>query len=245
MNNGIKIKTLSIRKWPSLGIEVRNEEWTAISTGISKPLKTRSMYSLDNGIYLGSADHNGFFRMFKRFGITKFEKTKPDHTIATIGFSNKNDKWYGWSHRAIAGFDVGHKIKQGDIGYNEFYKKYNKNKIETKEEAKDMAVIFSLDVSHTIKDHKNLIFEIYKKNSKKLLIENDLTGVNNFDISYEKAMNSGLNNAKYPRGLDGDNDQFNDSEIEEEDKEKLEYSNNRHKYIKELIQNNLKKFGVI
>ena len=35
-----------------------------------------------------------------------------------VGFSPKDDKWYGWSHRAIFGFKVGSKCKKGDCHYN-------------------------------------------------------------------------------------------------------------------------------
>ena len=35
-----------------------------------------------------------------------------------IGFCEKAQKWYGWSHRAIYGFGIGGKIKKGSIGYH-------------------------------------------------------------------------------------------------------------------------------
>ncbi len=34
-----------------------------------------------------------------------------------IGFSPKDNKWYGWSHRAIYGFEVGSTCKKGDCHY--------------------------------------------------------------------------------------------------------------------------------
>jgi len=33
------------------------------------------------------------------------------------GFSPKDNKWYGWSHRAIFGFEVGSTCKKGDCHY--------------------------------------------------------------------------------------------------------------------------------
>jgi hypothetical protein len=33
-----------------------------------------------------------------------------DRTVCTIGFSDKEQKWYGWSHRAICGFGIGDKV---------------------------------------------------------------------------------------------------------------------------------------
>ena len=35
----------------------------------------------------------------------------------SIGWSEKDQKWYGWSHRAIFGFTIGSKVKKGDCGY--------------------------------------------------------------------------------------------------------------------------------
>jgi len=34
-----------------------------------------------------------------------------------VGYSPKNKKWYGWSHRAIYGFKIGSTCKKGDCHY--------------------------------------------------------------------------------------------------------------------------------
>ena len=34
-----------------------------------------------------------------------------------VGFSPKNNKWYGWSHRAIFGFEIGSTCVKGDCHY--------------------------------------------------------------------------------------------------------------------------------
>ena len=34
-----------------------------------------------------------------------------------VGFSPKDNKWYGWSHRAIYGFGIGSECKKGDCHY--------------------------------------------------------------------------------------------------------------------------------
>ena len=34
-----------------------------------------------------------------------------------VGFSPKDGKWYGWSHRAIYGFEIGSTCKEGDCHY--------------------------------------------------------------------------------------------------------------------------------
>lgn len=43
------------------------------------------------------------------------QKSKPSHSACSIGFSEKEQKWYGWSHRAIHGFGIGDVVKEGDI----------------------------------------------------------------------------------------------------------------------------------
>lgn len=52
----------------------------------------------------------------KKRGIAP-EKISPDHNVCSIGFSETEQKWYGWSHRAIHGFGIGAEVKPGDIAY--------------------------------------------------------------------------------------------------------------------------------
>lgn len=52
---------------------------------------------------------------FKKHGICP-QRAQADHNTCSIGFSEKEQKWYGWSHRAIHGFEIGHKCKKGDCG---------------------------------------------------------------------------------------------------------------------------------
>lgn len=35
----------------------------------------------------------------------------------SLGFNPKEQKWYGWSHRAVFGFGIGSKCKKGDCGF--------------------------------------------------------------------------------------------------------------------------------
>jgi len=39
-----------------------------------------------------------------------------EHTV-NIGLNPEEQKWYGWSHRAIYGFGLGSKVKKGDCAY--------------------------------------------------------------------------------------------------------------------------------
>ena len=51
--------------------------------------------------------------------------TIPKRNVCSIGFSAREQKWYGWSHRAIFGFGVGAIAKEGDCvcssGWTEEY----------------------------------------------------------------------------------------------------------------------------
>lgn len=64
------------------------------------------------GVYVGNSD---FVKILADKQISP-EKAQPSHEVCSIGFSNKDQKWYGWSHRAMYGFEVGHKCKKGDCG---------------------------------------------------------------------------------------------------------------------------------
>ena len=66
------------------------------------------------GLYIGDPDRAKFLCV-KR-GIVPEYKTK-DSNICSIGFCKKEQKWYGWSHRAIYGFGIGSKIKRGDCAW--------------------------------------------------------------------------------------------------------------------------------
>ena len=35
--------------------------------------------------------------------------------VACIGFAPAQNKWYGWSHRAMYGFGIGDEVHEGDL----------------------------------------------------------------------------------------------------------------------------------
>lgn len=45
------------------------------------------------------------------------ELRTPTSNVCSIGFCENENKWYGWSHRAIYGFGIGSVTKKGDIAY--------------------------------------------------------------------------------------------------------------------------------
>ena len=75
-----------------------------------------------SGDYIG--DSRRAYHLIVKRGI-KPEKANPAHSVCSIGFCEREQKWYGWSHRAIWGFGVGSEVKKGDCcansGYTEEY----------------------------------------------------------------------------------------------------------------------------
>lgn len=87
-------------------------------------------------------------KMLKRYGIEKPEKSDLSHAVASIGKSTKDNKWYGWSHRAVFGFGIGDKIFEEDFGDDETpFDKHGKKSIKTDADAKLSAKRFARYVS--------------------------------------------------------------------------------------------------
>lgn len=65
----------------------------------------------------------------------KGEKTHPDHSVASIGKSAADGKWYGWSHRAIYGFKAGDEVKADSMGKKVDYPKYTQSDVDAAQAA--------------------------------------------------------------------------------------------------------------
>lgn len=89
-------------------------------------------------------------------GVEDYKESR----VCQIGWSEKNQKYYGWSHRAICGFKIGDEVKEGDCctssGFVEEYIKEHPEKdkslpvgfiARTKEDCKRMAIAFANSVS--------------------------------------------------------------------------------------------------
>ncbi len=82
--------------------------------------------SLDKTIIMESAENkNGDYvgniktanMLYSKRGISP-ETRKDGDGVCSIGFCEKEQKWYGWSHSAIFGFGVGSKVVKGDCAYS-------------------------------------------------------------------------------------------------------------------------------
>lgn len=78
-----------------------------------RDFEMKKAYTPD-GVYIG--DSKWAYRLCNKRGI-KPEKAQDGSSICSIGFCEREQKWYGWSHRAIYGFGIGSEVKQGDCGY--------------------------------------------------------------------------------------------------------------------------------
>lgn len=54
------------------------------------------------GFYIGNT--KTAHRLNRKYGIVTFEKVGDNGRTCAIGWSEKHQSWFGWSHRAIAGF---------------------------------------------------------------------------------------------------------------------------------------------
>src|SRR5882672_4247049 len=61
-------------------------------------------------VYVGDEETAGFLA---KKGILPEARTLHS-TVCSIGFSEQDQKWYGWSHRAMHGFGIGDIVKAGD-----------------------------------------------------------------------------------------------------------------------------------
>lgn len=103
-------------------------------------LETESAYSTKDGGYIGDAKEAK--RLNKKYGIEIFEKASSENNVVSVGFAPKEQKWYGWSHRAIAGFGI------NDEAFECFPEGNKKGKkIKTLEQAKEAAKKFAESVS--------------------------------------------------------------------------------------------------
>jgi len=106
----MKCKDVKVTKrFPELGFEIRIGKWEHHG----KVCYTKQAYNRE-GDWIG--DPRWAYRLAKKWGIYP-QKRKPEHDICSIGFSERKQRWYGWSQRAIKGFGIGSTCKKGDCHY--------------------------------------------------------------------------------------------------------------------------------
>jgi hypothetical protein len=142
----IKYKDIDVKKVLNtrtydVGYEVRTEEWQ-FGNSSEDVTTVKSAYTTPKGEYIG--DPKLAYWLIVKRGIMP-EKASSTDNVCTIGFCEKDQKWFGWSHRALYGFGVGHKVKKGSTLVGDGYKVGDT--VETLDEARDMAIAFAKSVS--------------------------------------------------------------------------------------------------
>lgn len=102
------INVLKVRRYKA-GYEVRDELISGEGYG-TDGFAMKSAYTT-SGDYIGSSVWA--YRLCKKRGIRP-EKVSCDSNVCSIGFSEVERKWYGWSHRAIHGFGIGDAVDSDD-----------------------------------------------------------------------------------------------------------------------------------
>ncbi len=83
----------------------------------------------------------------EKHGIASQKRTSHS-SVHSIGFSEKEQKWYGWSHRAVVGFKVGDKIFEPGFGDDStLYVKHGEKPIKNMKDAEKSARNFAEYVS--------------------------------------------------------------------------------------------------
>ncbi len=151
---GMMSEVISVQRLPDYGYELRTEQ--IMMDGDDEPLKMVSAYSL-KGNYIGNAQDA--YYLCRTLSIRP-EVINKGKNVCSIGFCKKEQKWYGWSHRARFGFGIGDIVKKGDStassGYTDEYLADNPDKdlslpigfkAETLDDVKRMAIAFADSVS--------------------------------------------------------------------------------------------------
>lgn len=110
-------------------------------------LKEMGAMTIMNDIVVeSSTEQSPLEKFFDKHGIVP-EKISPTHSVESIGWSEKEERYYGWSHRAIYGFKVGHKSGPGKVGYQTLKDKGWPIEAKTKEDCKKMAIAFAEEIA--------------------------------------------------------------------------------------------------
>lgn len=109
-----KIKIISERVFKA-GYVLRKEliEPPCAGDDPDEPYEWTRAYN-PHGDYIGNPSYAHW--LCAKLGIQPIT-SEPDDNVCCIGFSIKDGKWYGWSHRARHGFKIGSTCKKGDAHY--------------------------------------------------------------------------------------------------------------------------------
>jgi len=160
-------EVLKVKKYTKWGYEVRTVKIDERDYGCNS-FEMDSAYTL-SGDYIGNPKDAAV--LCEKKGI-KPEKSNSKDCVCSIGFCEKESKWYGWSHRAICGFTVGSEVKEGHCAYypsnkQEFLgamKRWFKDTgVKFKEMKTGVKVIYNFSKEEMSKSYITGCFEKYPK----------------------------------------------------------------------------------
>lgn len=138
----MKDAVLSVRKY-KVGYEIRTERYFVGDD--EQEVIIKSAYTIPEGHYIGSSK-DAHYLIVKR-GI-KPELSDTAHSVCSIGFCEREQKWAGWSHRAICHFGIGDRIFEECYGDDDtLFTQHGRIVIETLDQAKRAAINFAESVS--------------------------------------------------------------------------------------------------
>ncbi|MDY6857474.1 MAG: hypothetical protein SWO11_22775 [Thermodesulfobacteriota bacterium] len=109
-------------------------------------LEMVNCYSSYSGHWIGGPKTARFICI--KHGLRNVQKAHQKHCICSIGFNESEQKWYGWSHKAICGFGIGDMILEESFGDDRtLFVKHGSNQIKTMDDAKTAAIRFAASVS--------------------------------------------------------------------------------------------------
>lgn len=123
--------------------EVRHEEYDWSDMGVENGPHIMPMAYTKDGAYIGTPEEAEY--ICGELGLIP-SKASDEHNVCSIGFNEKEQKWYGWSHRAMFGWAVGDTYKPGDSGH-EYWGVDGEVKIKDLNMAKKAAINFAKSVS--------------------------------------------------------------------------------------------------
>lgn len=87
--------------------EVKTIKYTGPEYGLpdGEECIVENAYNLE-GQFIGSP---GVAETMLSFGVYP-QYRKPDSNVCTIGFCEREQRWYGWSHRGLCSFGIGDKL---------------------------------------------------------------------------------------------------------------------------------------
>lgn len=110
-------------------------------------LKEMGAMTIMNDIVVESGtEQSPLQKFFDKHGIEP-EKIDQSHNVDSIGWSEKEQKFYGWSNRAIYGFGIETKSGKGKVGYQTLLDKGWPTEAKTKEDCKKMAIAFAEEIA--------------------------------------------------------------------------------------------------